>query len=83
MALSLFVIQLVVNGLWSWIFFAWNQGALALLDISLLWMLIAAVAVLFFRESVWAGLLLVPYLLWVTFAALLNYAVWQLNPTML
>lgn len=79
-ALALFVIQLVFNALWSWLFFAWHLGALALADVLLLWALIAVTIVLFWRKSPYAGILLIPYLLWVTFAAALNYAVWQLNP---
>ncbi len=83
MALSFFFAQLLVNSLWSWLFFAWHLGALALADILLLWLLIVATMVYFLRTTVLAGVLLVPYLLWVSFAALLNYSVWQLNPQML
>lgn len=81
--LALFVIQLAVNALWSWLFFAWHQGALAFADIVLLWLLIVATVLGFWRVRPLAGALLLPYLAWVSFAAALNFAVWQLNPGML
>lgn len=64
----------------SWLFFGWHRGALAFADILLLWVLIIATLIAFWRVRVLAGALLVPYLLWVSFASALNYAVWQLNP---
>jgi benzodiazapine receptor len=82
-ALSLFLIQLAVNAIWSWLFFAWKLGAWAFADIVLLWVLIIATLVSFWRVSKLAGALLVPYLLWVTFAGVLNHALWQLNPQIL
>lgn len=82
-ALTFFVLQLVLNGLWSWLFFSWKQGALSFLDIVFLWISIVATLALFWRVRLLAGLLLVPYLVWVTFAAALNYQIWQLNPSLL
>lgn len=82
-SLSLFLVQLVVNALWSWLFFAWHLGAYALIDLIVLWLLIIATLVAFWRVKALAGVLLVPYLLWVSFAGFLNYAVWQLNPLVL
>ena len=82
-AFAVFLVQLVINALWSWLFFAWYLGALAFVDIVLLLVLIAVNIVLFWRVSVWAGLLLVPYFLWVSFASALNFAMWQLNPLIL
>lgn len=79
-ALAVFIVQLVFNALWSWLFFAWNMGALAFADIVVLWLLIGTTVVFFWRARAVAGALLIPYLLWVSFAAALNYAVWQLNP---
>lgn len=79
-ALTLFLVQLAINGLWSWLFFGWHRGALALADLLLLWVLIVTTIVAFWRIKPLAGALLVPYLLWVSFAGMLNYAVWQLNP---
>lgn len=82
-ALTLFLVQLFFNALWSWLFFAWQLGAFAFADILLLWLLIATTLVLFWRIRPLAGALLIPYLLWVSFAAALNYALWQLNPQIL
>lgn len=82
-ALGLFVAQLVLNALWSWLFFVWHLGAWAFADTLLLWLLIVATIVAFWRISTWAAALLVPYLVWVSFASVLNYAVWQLNPQLL
>ena len=81
--LILFLVQLVANALWTWLFFAWRQGALALAEIILLWVLILATIVGFWRIRALAGALLVPYLLWVTFATALTYAIWQRNPGLL
>lgn len=53
---------------------------LALTDIVILLVLIVALTFLFWRRDRWAGVLLVPYVAWVAFAAALNYALWQLNP---
>jgi len=82
-ALLLFLAQLAVNALWSWLFFGWQLGALAFIDILLLWALIAATIAGFWRLRPLAGALLLPYLLWVSFAAALNYSVWRLNPQLL
>jgi tryptophan-rich sensory protein len=82
-ALTLFLGQLALNALWSWLFFGWHRGALAFADILVLWVLIVATLISFWRISPLAGALLVPYLLWVSFASALNYAVWQLNPKVL
>jgi benzodiazapine receptor len=81
--LTLFVIQLAVNALWSWLFFAWHHGALAFVDIVLLWLLIVATVIGFWRVRPLAGALLLPYLCWVSFASGLNFAVWHLNPQIL
>jgi len=82
-ALIVFVIQLVANALWTWLFFVWHQGALAFAEILLLWALILATTVMFARISKLAAALLVPYLVWVSFAAALNFALWRLNPGVL
>jgi benzodiazapine receptor len=82
-ALTLFLVQLVLNALWSWLFFGWHLGALALVDIIALWLLILATLITFWRIKPLAGALLIPYLLWVSFATFLNYSVWQLNPLIL
>jgi tryptophan-rich sensory protein len=82
-ALTLFLVQLALNALWSWLFFGWRRGAFAFVDILLLWALIVATLIAFWRIRPLAGALLVPYLLWVSFACALNYSVWQLNPQVL
>lgn len=82
-ALTLFLVQLAVNALWSWLFFGWHLGGLAFADIVLLWVLIVATLIAFSRVKPLAGALLIPYLLWVSFALALNYSVWQLNPQIL
>ncbi len=82
-ALVLFIVQLGFNSLWTWLFFVWHQGGLAFAEILLLWVLIAATIALFWRVSKIAGVLLVPYLAWVSFASALTLATWQLNPSLL
>ena len=80
-ALSLFVVQLVVNGLWSWLFFAWRLGAAAFADVVLLLILIALTIAAFVKVSRLAALLMLPYLAWVCLASALTWSVWQGNPT--
>lgn len=83
LALGMFLIHLLPNALWSWLFFAWRLGPWAFADILLLLALIGMTIALFWRVSAFAAALLVPYLVWVAFAAVLNYSVWQLNPQIL
>jgi benzodiazapine receptor len=78
-AIIVFLIQLVLNALWSFLFFGLRSPALGLAGIVLLWISIAATLGIFWKISTAAGVLLVPYLLWVTFAGILNYSLWQLN----
>lgn len=78
-ALTLFFVQLGLNLAWSGLFFALQAPALALGELVLLWAAILATAVFFLRHSTWAALLMVPYLLWVTFAGALNTAIVFLN----
>ncbi len=82
-ALVLYGVQLVLNALWTWLFFRWHQGALASAEVLLLWLAIALTARAFWRARPVAGWLLLPYLGWVAFASALTIAVWRLNPTML
>ena len=77
--LALFAIQLTLNSLWSVLFFGFQQPGMALIDILLLWCAILATLIAFWRHSTLAGLLLVPYLAWVSFAVALNWAIWRLN----
>jgi tryptophan-rich sensory protein len=80
-ALAVFAVQLGLNLGWSFLFFGLQQIGLALAEIVVLFLAIAANAVLFWRIGIdrWAGALLVPYLVWVAFAAVLNAALWLLN----
>jgi translocator protein len=82
-ALAIFLAQLAVNALWSWLFFAWRQGALAVGEVVLLFALVGVAAALFGRVRPLAGALLLPYWLWVGFATALTYSVWQRNPQLL
>jgi benzodiazapine receptor len=79
-ALLLFFVQLGLNLLWTWLFFHEHDIANALADVFLLWIAIAAEAVIFHRISPIAAWLMVPYLAWVSFAVLLNFEYWRLNP---
>jgi translocator protein len=78
-ALTLYFVQLALNLAWSGIFFALRSPGWALAEIVLLWLAIAATTRLFFRHSTAAGWLMIPYLAWVSFAAVLNAAIWRLN----
>ena len=78
-ALLLFFVQLVFNVLWSALFFGLQRPGWAFVEIIVLWLLILAACLAFFRVSRWAALLLVPYLGWVFYAAVLNGAIWWLN----
>lgn len=78
-AITLFLVHLVVNSLWSIVFFGLQQPGFALIIITLLWLMIAKLIKLFNKLNVWAGRLLWPYLAWVSFASLLNLFIWRLN----
>ncbi|MCE1227914.1 MAG: tryptophan-rich sensory protein [Firmicutes bacterium] len=82
-ALWLFLVQMVLNALWTWLFFHWKNGALAFAEILALWLLILATLTAFWRLRTPAGALLLPYLAWVTFATFLTYSIWKQNPTLL
>lgn len=78
-ALLVFILQLAANALWTWLFFVWRQGGLAFAEILLLWILIAATIRLFWRLSRFSAALLLPYLVWVSFASALTLSMWRLN----
>jgi tryptophan-rich sensory protein len=78
-ALTLFGVQLLVNGLWSYLFFGLRWPGGALVDIAVLWVAIAATAIAFSRVSQPAAWLLLPYLAWVSFAMALNLEIWRRN----
>lgn len=75
--LALYAIQLVLNAAWSIIFFGQRQVGVAMLDLALLWLAILATMLAFWRVDRPAGILLLPYLAWVSYASTLNYAIWQ------
>lgn len=82
-ALLLYGVQLLLNALWSWLFFVWQLGALAVVEIVLLWLALWFTLLRFWARDRLAGALLVPYLLWVSFATALTVACWHLNPDIL
>ncbi|MGH7872062.1 MAG: TspO/MBR family protein [Candidatus Binatia bacterium] len=77
-ALGLFLVQLVFNAAWSWLFFGLRRPDLAFAEIVLLWVLVLATLAAFGNVRRLAAWLLLPYLIWVTFAAMLNFSLWQL-----
>lgn len=79
LAFALYFLQLLLNAAWSWLFFGLHRMDLALVDISVLWLTIAANIVAFYAIRPGAGYLLIPYLIWVTYAAALNLTIWQMN----
>jgi len=78
-AMVLFFVQLILNTLWSVLFFGLHQPMWAFFEILVLWLFILLTLIAFWRIALPAGLLLVPYLLWVSFASALNFAIWRLN----
>lgn len=78
-ALIVFCVQLFLNAIWSIIFFGFHSPLFALIDIVLLWFAIVFMVIAFYRISRTAAYLLAPYILWVSFAMYLNYAIWMLN----
>ena len=79
LALGCYLLQLALNTAWSWLFFGRQSIGGALADIVVLWLLIGATALLFRKYSRTAAALFVPYLLWVSFATVLNFVLWRLN----
>jgi tryptophan-rich sensory protein len=78
-ALGLYLLQLVLNSAWSWLFFGLHQPGWAFADIVLLWLAIVATILAFQRISAAAALMMTPYLVWVSFASYLNFMLWRLN----
>jgi benzodiazapine receptor len=77
--MALFGVQLVLNAGWSVVFFGFHSIGLAFVEIVILWGAVAATTVAFFRQAGWAGAMMLPYLGWISFAAVLNFAFWQYN----
>lgn len=78
-ALGIFIVQLVLNTLWSILFFGFHSPGLALIEIAVLWVVILITIVMFSKISKPAAWLLLPYILWVSFASYLNYLIYTLN----
>jgi len=77
--LALYVAQLVLNGLWSWLFFGRQMIGAALVDLIALTVLVAVTMAAFMRVRKAAGYMMLPYLLWVAFASALNFQIWRMN----
>jgi tryptophan-rich sensory protein len=78
-AAGLFCFHLLINTLWSVLFFGLHNPLLAFIDIVVLWLMVTALAFAFWRISRVAGALMVPYWFWVSFAGVLNYSIWRMN----
>jgi len=78
-ALSIFAVQLILNVLWSVMFFGLRSPLAGLIEIAILWIAILLSIFYFLKVSNIAGILLMPYILWVSFAAVLNFSIWRLN----
>lgn len=78
-AIQIFYVQLILNVLWSVIFFGFKSPFLAFIEIILLWLSILLTIMVFFPLSHLAAYLLVPYIVWVSVAAVLNFSIWRLN----
>lgn len=77
--LAIYALQLLLNAGWSALFFGLRSPGLALLEIGILWLAILATSVTFWKVSKLAGVLMVPYLIWVGFAGVLNAFIWKMN----
>jgi tryptophan-rich sensory protein len=78
-AIYLFAGQLVLNALWSFVFFGLRSPLLGLIEIIILWIAILATIMSFMKISRTAAYLLIPYILWVSFAAFVNFSIWRVN----
>jgi len=78
--LAFYGIQLALNSLWSYIFFTRRDLSKALVEIIALWVMILITTVLFWNVSQLAGIMMIPYISWVSVASGLNYRLWKLNP---
>lgn len=82
-ALRLYGAQLVLNALWTWLFFHWHNGAAAMAEVLLLLVMVLLTARAFWRARPLAGVLMLPYACWVAFASALTFSLWRLNPGVL
>ncbi|MCB2103316.1 MAG: tryptophan-rich sensory protein [Rhodobacteraceae bacterium] len=81
LALALFALQIALNTIWTPVFFGVHRTGLAMVIIVCLWLVVAAMLVAFWRLDRFAGVLLMPYVAWLTLAASLNFWIWRFNPT--
>lgn len=79
-AMAFYAVQLALNTLWTPVFFGKKDMRAGMIVVSVLWVAVLATLIAFWGLDVWAGLLFVPYLVWVTVASALNWSVWRLNP---
>jgi len=79
-SLYLFGLQLILNALWSFLFFGLQSPLFGLVEIIFLWVFIALTILKFYRTSKTAAYLLIPYIVWVSVALMLNFYIWRLNP---
>ncbi|MFP7672401.1 TspO/MBR family protein [Marivita sp. S0852] len=80
LAMALWALQIAMNGLWTPVFFGLQRIKLGMIVLSLLWLSVAATLWALWQVDWIAGLMFVPYLIWVSIAAALNWSVWRLNP---
>ena len=78
-AITLFAVQLILNFFWSFIFFSQHQPGWAFVEIVVMWLMILLTIFAFAKINTTAAWLLVPYISWVSFAAILNFTIWKLN----
>ena len=78
-AISIFGVQLILNVIWSAAFFGLRSPLAGLIEICILWIFILVTILKFMKISKTAGLLLIPYIFWVSFAAVINFFIWRLN----
>ena len=79
LAVCFFTAQLLFNGLWSYIFFGKKELFLSFIDLVLLWVLILITIIIFYKTNNISGYIMIPYLLWVSFAGILNWSIWKMN----
>ncbi len=82
-AIGWFTAQLLLNVIWTWLFFRWQLGWVAVIDIVLLWLAVGVTFVAFYRLRKIAAFLLIPYWLWISFATILTIVIWRSNPELL
>lgn len=78
-AITFFIIQLILNCFWSIAFFGFKSPIAGLMVLILLWIAILATIITYYKISIWAAILLIPYIFWVSFAGILNYSIVKLN----